>query len=503
MIPGFEEEKFMFCYNCGEQVPESSTFCLSCGIRLREDTTAGGQYPQIPRPESTPIQAENPQTEPEYSAPPLEQKVSDVTSEEPVQRRSRVLIPVLIAVIVICAALLTVLLVRHFAGNSDEEDSANSGPVYTTTINGTTVVSDGAGTESPEIAAEASAAELAQQLGITTDYNQVEASATEYPSYISDRCYDHEYNINGDTLTLKTWYYGVLYFTYQYEYDALGSLVQVTTTNISGEVSSTTYENVYNDAGWLISRTGTNSDGENSSTAYEYDTAGNRVKMTTVGFSGDETEYTYEYDTDGNMTRSQQKGDNYTSAAEYDAAGNTVREEYQYSGGSNSTVYTYDDSGTLLSSREEDSYGYVTEYTYNPDGTLAAESYDYDGYSNGYTYTYVTDPNGHAREKTRTSQDGEQGESTYDAQWRLIGQTAGNRNVTYEYAEGGWMCTQTTVYDYEDWTSTYVYEYDQENYATQYTSVEDDGSYEVTVYGSDHRFLSGTGYDADGNVTET
>jgi len=214
--------------------------------------------------------------------------------------------------------------------------------------------------------------------------------------------------------------------TTTYEYNELGQITQLTTSDINSQIQQFSYQ--YDKLGNITKETRTETDTVNART-YEYDSANQLTK-----FTDNDYEETYTYDNVGNMLTKSINDDiisyNYNNA-------NQLIEEIK----DNQTVtYKYNENGDLTSKSTGEQYSYdiqgnltaITgngidkEYTYNGNGNRLSET------TNGETVYYVNDVNRRYEEVLQTyDQDGNT-INTYTYGLQRI-DSKGQTNETYLY----------------------------------------------------------------------
>ncbi len=323
-----------------------------------------------------------------------------------------------------------------------------------------------------------------------------------------------------------------------FEYDANGSRTGITDRrgneqriayNEMGQVSLVTdrtgkeYTFSYDEKGELIQET----DPLGYTVSYGYDAAGNRISRTDQ--NGSITQYTFDaarqltevrdaaggtvkyvYDAMGRVNTVTDPLERQT-AYEYDNAGRITKKTDPLG---QSVSYTYDPAGNLLTRTDED--GVITTYSYDKENRLL--SMETPAGTTGFTYDKL------GRLLSVLDPDGYSGESAYDADGNLAGETdRGGGQTTYSYDDAGRISEKTspdggkTLYAYDangNCTqitdaegNEYAYAYDAEDRLTKITDpLGYETSYEYDDRGQIVSFTDANGgetsfaYDGNGNL---
>lgn len=136
----------MFCYKCGENLPDEAEFCIKCGENLKSVKEMNGIAPSVATVQSAPPQAVSPVVSPPVTPPPSPStppptpranRVTPFPDDEP-SNDTKKISPTVIALgagaILLSAALLFVMVRLVFPGDkSSEEDTATKEEAVTAT----------------------------------------------------------------------------------------------------------------------------------------------------------------------------------------------------------------------------------------------------------------------------------------------------------------------------------------------------------------------------------
>lgn len=179
-----------------------------------------------------------------------------------------------------------------------------------------------------------------------------------------------------------------------YKYDKNGNRVTTEITQPGDIVSTSTRE--YNSDNALINIFSTDNSGEESSVHYEYDDAG-RMILYAVRYPDGNDMYNmeYKYDKKGRLIENYFTPYDTKDTYSYDSAGRCIEKTSDKRGDVSTLRYTYDKNGLLVKTVEESSEGmiYVQEYVHDFLGNNIYSVYkntDKDGYAdNSSRYGYM------------------------------------------------------------------------------------------------------------------